>query len=86
MSTEKDLIPEFAARCNEARARLRSHMEERGLHERDGWKIHEFTRQVDGRMELVMRPLHRTLTAPEGLECVVTIDEPSFTASLDCHT
>ena len=83
---EERLFPEFAARCNEARARLRAHMEERGLFERDGWKIYEFTRQANGGMELVMRPLHRTLTAPDGLECVVAIDEPGFSTSVECHT
>ena len=82
---EEHLFPEFSARCIEARGRLRRHMEERGLYESDGWKIYEFTRQVDGRTELVMRPLHRTLTAPEGLECVVAIDEPRYHASVECH-
>lgn len=81
---EEVLFPEFAARCDEARASLRHHMTERGLHERDGWRIYEFTRDLNGRTELVLRPVHPSLSAPDDLECVCTIDEPGSQVSSDC--
>lgn len=81
---EERLSAEFGARCEEARAALRRHMAERDLRERDGWRIHEFTRHAPGRIELVMRPVHRELTAPPDLECVCSIDEPGGNTSAEC--
>jgi hypothetical protein len=87
MSTKDALVfPEFAARCEEARVALRKHMGDRCLHERDGWRIHEFTREVDGRTEIVMRPVHLHLNEPSDLECVCTIDEPGSKVTSDCST
>ena len=60
-------------------------MAERGLREEDGWRIHEFTRQADGRTELVMRPIHRHLEAPPDMECVCAIDEPGTNISSECR-
>jgi len=80
------LFPEFAARCEEPRLALWGHMDERGLYESDGWSIYEFTREVDGRTELVMRPIHPHLSAPPGLECICTIEEPGSKVSSDCST
>jgi len=80
------LFPEFAERCEEPRIALWKHMEERGLYDRDGWRIYEFTRKADGRTELVMRPIHPNLSPPLGLECVCTIDEPGSKVSSDCNT
>jgi len=74
----------FAKACVEARAYLRRHMEARGLYESDGWKIVETVRQADGGSELVMRPLHLRLNAPDDLECVVSIDEDSTAVDVDC--
>jgi hypothetical protein len=85
-SRDDGLFSEFSGRCEEARATLRGHMRERGLREQDGWTIHEFTRQVDGHTEIVMRPMHRHLDPPPGLECKCEIDEPGSHISAGCHT
>jgi hypothetical protein len=82
---DEDLSREFGLRCDEARAALQRHMAEHGLRIEDGWWIHEFTRQVDGRTELVMRPAHRQLPAPTDLECVCMIDEQGSNASSECR-
>ena len=81
---DRNVHAEFAARCEEARQALKKHMEERGLFARDGWRVHEFIRQAIGRTELVMRPIHSTLDAPDDLECVCAIDEPGENISSDC--
>lgn len=85
-SRDQRLFAEFAGKCDEARATLRQHMRDRGLHEQDGWMIHEFTRQIEGRTEIVMRPIHRQLDAPSELECTCEIDEPGSHISADCRT
>jgi|RhiMetdeSRZDD1v2_1073273.scaffolds.fasta_scaffold130314_3 hypothetical protein len=82
---DQRLFSEFAGKCDEARTTLRKHMTDRGLHERDGWTIHEFTRQIEGRTEIVMRPIHRHLDAPD-LECTCEIDEPGSHISAECRT
>ena len=84
--TDSTLAAAFAAKCEEARAMLRRHMEARGLFEQDGWRINESIRHRLGRTELVMRPIHLRLNAPAGLECVVGIDEPGHTITADCET
>ena len=83
---DQSLSSQFGARCDEARATLRRHMLVRGLREQDGWRIHEFIRQVEGRTELVMQPVHGQLTTPPDLECVCTIDEPGSNISAECRT
>ena len=82
---DKSLSLQFSARCEEARTLLRKHMAERGLREADGWRIHEFTREDDGRVELVMRPVHRHLKEPNDLECVCTIAGPGSDISAECR-
>ena len=79
------LAAAFAAKCDEARLTLRGHMEARGLLEKDGWRINESIRHRQGRTELVMRPIHLRLDSPDGLECVVTIDEPGHTITAECY-
>ncbi|HUQ27144.1 MAG TPA: hypothetical protein VM051_01040 [Usitatibacter sp.] len=83
---DERLSSEFASQCQEARATLERHMAERGLRERDGWRIYEFTRQVDGRTELVMRPIHSHLNAPSELECACIIDEPGANITSECRS
>jgi hypothetical protein len=85
-SRDQRLFSEFAGKCEEARVTLRKHMSDRGLREQDGWTIHEFTRQIEGRTEIVMRPIHRHLDPPSELECSCEIDEPGANISADCHT
>jgi len=85
MSTSDDtLVLAFGAKCDEARAALQRHMLDRGLHEADGWRIYEFTRQIEGRSEIVMRPIHSRLEAPAGLECFCEIDAPASKVSSGC--
>jgi len=75
MGNESDLASTFAQRRAEARAYLRREMEARGLCERDGWRIAETIRAAGSRTELLMRPIHLHLPTPDGIECVVEIDE-----------
>ena len=81
---DERLVAEFAARCEEARASLRKHMLELGLRDEDGWRIYEFTRDVGGYTELVMRPMHSRLQAPSDLECSCAIDERGSNISAGC--
>jgi hypothetical protein len=75
MSDDPSLVKEFREQRAKAEAYLWSEMERLGMYARDGWSIQEFTREREGGSELVLRPLHRVKTAPEGLECVVRIRE-----------
>lgn len=75
----------FSARCAVARAHLRREMEARGLRQCDGWEINETTRDCPGGSEIVMRPLHLHLVAPDDMECVVRIEEDSSIDS-NCDT
>ena len=75
MGNESDLAQTFAERCARARAYLRQEMNARGLLEKEGWRIVETVRATGTRTELVMRPIHLHLPSPEGLECIVEIDE-----------
>jgi hypothetical protein len=88
MSNQKDssAADAFAAKCQRARADLRQHMLERGLHEKDGWLIHESMRQANGGTVLVMRPIHMKLPAPSDLECSCSIDEPGTDISSSCSS
>lgn len=71
----------FSQRCAAARVHLLGEMERLGMRERDGWRIAESTRNVTGGSELVMRPIHRVLPTPDGVECVVRIEESGVTDS-----
>src|SRR6185369_1035860 len=75
MHPSSSLAKAFSAKCAVARAHLRREMEARGLHQSDGWKIMETVRDCAGGSEIVMRPLHMRLPAPDDLECVVRIEE-----------
>jgi hypothetical protein len=75
---------EFAAEYEKVRAQLLQRMEERGLHARDGWRIHESIRQVNDGTEIVLRPVHLWLPAPDDLECTCWINEPGTAVSADC--
>ena len=85
ISPHENIPEEFSARCEEARAALRKHMAERELREQDGWRIFEFIREVDGRTELVMRPVHSRLPDPPDLECACIIDEGGSSTSAECR-
>ena len=57
-------------------------MEERGLHEAEGWQISERIRSCAGGTEVVMTPLHLRYPTPPDLECVVEIYRNEF---IDSH-
>ena len=80
-----ELFPELTAKCDKAREALLEHMARRGLRHDNGWRIYEFTRQVGGRTELVLRPVHASLNTPEELECTCRIEEPGSTAIAECR-
>lgn len=86
MSNEERALAEaFSRKCEEARRTLLEHMEARELYLADGWRIMETTRVRDGSAELVMRPIHRLLPTPDGLECVVAIDlAPASDVNVEC--
>ena len=65
----------FAAARERAQAYLWAEMEKSGLRREDGWSIVETTREAQGGTQIVLRPMHRHLPAPEGLECIVGIAE-----------
>ena len=52
---------------------LWTEMAKLGLRKEDGWSINESTRESGGGTQIVLRPIHRQLRAPEGLECIVGI-------------
>jgi hypothetical protein len=81
MQNEIALVMGVSARREAARAYLWREMNARGLFEHDGWRILETTRDMAGRTELVLRPVHTFLPSPEGLECIVEIHEDSFVDS-----
>ena len=72
----------------EARARaeqnLWAQMERRGLRQADGWSIVELTREGRGGTQIVLRPLHLRLPAPEDLECTVDIVEDTAGIQMHC--
>ena len=82
---DEGLSSEFGARCGDAREQLLKHMAERGLREADGWRIHEFIRDVGSHTEIVYVPIHRYLAAPE-LECACIINESTSSTSAECRT
>lgn len=86
MNTQRDsqLSYAFAERCEDARSKLREHMTSRGLHFKDGWRIHETMRHRDGCSVIVMTPIHMHLPAPDNLECTCSIDEPGEDISSNC--
>ena len=83
-ATDKLLAQVFAERYAAARERLLRDMEAAGLHAADGWRISEITRHMGGGTELVLRPMHRYLTAPPEMECVVRIDDDGTKIEFDC--
>ena len=65
----------FAERYRAAKAFLRGEMDRLGLLESAGWRISEIHRDGLRGSEIVLRPIHLRLSAPEDLECVVWVDE-----------
>jgi hypothetical protein len=88
MADDRDahVSKEFSTKCAQAEAQLWREMEALGLRKGDGWRIVELTRGVSGGTEMVMRPVHSTLTAPPGLECVVLIEEHGHGVHAVCNS
>ena len=78
------MAAEFRNKVAAAREQLLAHMRAVGLRPEDGWRISETLRQLEGRTELVLWPVHRVHVAPESLRCVVTIDTPGVEIEMDC--
>ena len=82
--TDSQVAEAFSRRCEQARAHLQREMIRAGLLTKDGWRVYETTREGPRGSELVMRPVHTTLMAPDGIECVVSVDEDAGTVDGDC--
>lgn len=78
------LAARLSAEYTAARHQLRQHMRARCLYESDGWGIAETTRRHEGKLQLVLRPVHLRLPAPVDLECVVSIDDATETVEGKC--
>ena len=74
----------FAERYVAARAHLRREMDELGLLEADGWLIAEHSREADGGSQVVLRPLHRHLPSPPGVECIVWVNQTGTSVEAEC--
>src|SRR4051812_39665327 len=87
MAKERDhqLAEEFTAHRAKAHAHLRHEMDALGMTAAEGWRIAESTREVVGGLEMVLRPIHRYLPSPPGLECIVRIETPVEVVESECH-
>ena len=84
-SRTQHLARAMATERERAKDMLRDEMRGLGLREEDGWNIVEFTRDARGGTEIVLRPLHRQLPSPPGLECIVGIVEEDGTVHARCR-
>ena len=82
--SDTELSVQFAEKMHNAQTYLRAEMDRLGLFERDGWKIVQQTRERRGGTEMVLRPLHLTLLAPEGLECIVWVSVAEPVVDSEC--
>jgi len=84
-SRTDNLARAFLAERRRAEKYLWAEMAKLGLRKEDGWSIRELTREDQGGTQIVLRPMHMFLRAPEGLECIVGIVEEDGTVSGRCH-
>jgi hypothetical protein len=75
----------FAERYAAARAHLRAQMEAHGLLESNGWRISETTSDGRGGYRVTLKPIHSRLATPEGIECVVWIEEDGGGVDAECE-
>ena len=80
------LSANLSAEIAKAEAYLWSEMEKLGMRREDGWAITQTTRDGRGGSEIVLRPIHMRLAAPDGLECVVHIVETGTSLGTECRT
>ena len=82
--TDHQLSAALSAEIAKAEAHLWAEMAKLGLRREDGWKIMQATREGGGGSEIVLRPIHLRLPAPDGLECVVSIPETGGAVDTEC--
>ena len=83
--SDRELARRLAPLRSAASDRIRTEMRQHGLHEAEGWKVTEFTRQTAGGSEIVFIPTHAIRMPPARLECVVRIDEATGLAAHECR-
>lgn len=83
---DDSLAAALAQRYAKAKTTLLENMKARGLTPELGWRISEITRTIGERTEIVMRPIHATIPAPDGIECIVSIDEDGSTLNDECSS
>ena len=85
--TDRDAVLsiELTQRCEAARNYLYEEMRRLGLLPENGWRIVDKVRSVQGRTEIVFWPVHSHLPSPDGLECVVSIDESATEIESTCE-
>ena len=74
----------FAERYRAAKALLRREMDQLGLTEAAGWRISETHRDGRRGSEIVLKPIHLRLPAPDDLGCVVWVDETGEEVDAEC--
>jgi hypothetical protein len=83
-ATDDPAAKAFAERYAAARAHLRAQMEAAGLHESEGWRVSETTSDGHGGYRVTLKPIHSRLPTPEGIECVVWIEEDGGRVDAEC--
>ena len=83
-ATVAALTAKFAEKHRQAHDYLQGEMKRLGLLEENGWSIAEIVRECPGGSELVLRPIHRKLEAPAGLECIVWFVEEAENVGAEC--
>ena len=81
---DANIATTFAQKAKTAREHLWREMEAAGMTPQAGWRVGEFVRPVQGGSELVMRPKHQYLQAPQDMECVVWIDGGAASVEMEC--
>jgi hypothetical protein len=76
----------FSEKAHAAREHLWKMMQAVGMSAAAGWRIVESVRAVQGGSELVLRPLHMYLMAPDEMECVVWIDGGGTQVEMECSS
>ena len=74
-SGDEDLSIELTRRCEAARNYMFGEMMRLGLTLEAGWRLADKVRHVEGRSEIVIWPIHTSFPSPDGMECVVSVNE-----------
>lgn len=79
------LAANLSEQISKAEALLWVEMGRLGLARKDGWKVSESMRDVEGGCEVVLRPIHLYMPAPPGLECVARVIERDGSVLIKCN-